>query len=210
MSFVAVAVAGVGVAGSIYASNRSSSATREASEVASESNDAAIAEQQRQFNELQTLFAPFVEGGTSAFGDQLNLIGVNGDEAQAAAIANIENGPEYQTLVDQGEEAILQNASATGGLRGGDVQRSLAEFRPQVLSSLINNQFSRLGSLSSMGQASAGGQAVASGNSSANISNLIQSNGTTQAQLAIANGQNQAQLAGDVAGAVGHVIGKKF
>ena len=55
-------------------------------------------------------------------------------------------------MVQQGQDAILQNASAIGGLRGGNTQAALAQFRPALLSQLIAEQYNRLGGLSSLGQ----------------------------------------------------------
>ena len=50
-------------------------------------------------------------------------------------------------MVRQGEEAILQGASATGGLRGGNVQAALAQFRPAMLNRFVQQQYERLGGL---------------------------------------------------------------
>ncbi|WP_449405980.1 hypothetical protein [Massilia phosphatilytica] len=36
--------------------------------------------------------------------------------------------PRFQALQQQGNDAILANASATGGLRGGNVQGALGQF----------------------------------------------------------------------------------
>ena len=58
-------------------------------------------------------------------------------------------------MVFQGENAMLQNAAATGGLRGGNLQGALAKFRPQVLSQLINQRMAQLGGLAGMGQQAA-------------------------------------------------------
>jgi hypothetical protein len=155
----------------------------------------AIEEQRRQFDAIQALFKPYVEAGGGALAQQLALAGVQGPEAQANAIRQIEMGPEFAALTRQGEEAILQQASATGGLRGGNVQAALAKFRPEVLSSLINQQYARLGGLSQLGQASAAGQAAQGQAFGANIANLFGQQGQTLAQQAMGLGNIQAQLA---------------
>lgn len=142
---------------------------------------AGIKEQRRQFDALQALLSPYVSAGTSALGSMSALTGAAGDEAQAAAIADIEGGSEYKQLVKQGENAILQNASATGGLRGGNVQNSLANFRSNALTSLINQQYNRLGGLAQLGQASAAGVGSAGMQTGSNISSLLASMGSAQA-----------------------------
>jgi hypothetical protein len=113
----------------------------------------------------QALFAPYVKAGQGALGGlnqyaqaglgglkgQQALMGLLGVDAQKQAIAGIEGGPEFAALRQQGENAILQNASATGGLRGGNTQAALAQFAPQQLSSLIQQRLGQYGSLAGLG-----------------------------------------------------------
>jgi hypothetical protein len=108
-------------------------------------------------------------------------------------------------MMQQGENAILQNASATGGLRGGNVQATLAQFRPQLLSQLIESQFSKLGTISGLGQASAAGQAAAAQQTGANIGNALTQQGQAAAGAALASGQAQAQMWGNVGSSIGNV-----
>lgn len=108
--------------------------------------------------ESQALVQPWTEAGQAALQQQQALAGLLGPEAQAAAIAQLEASPQFQAALAQGERAILQNAAATGGLRGGNVQAMLAQFRPQLLSSVIEQQYARLGGLSGAGLSAAGGQ----------------------------------------------------
>lgn len=66
--------------------------------------------------------------------------GVSANDAQASAIASLEKSPLYTSLIRNGEEAILANGSATGGLRGGNMQGGLANFRADTLASTIQQQ----------------------------------------------------------------------
>lgn len=93
----------------------------------------------------------FSQAGADALEAQRSLAGLNGAEAQAAAMADIENDPEYQMLLKQGEEAILQNASATGGLRGGRTQEALADLRSSLAARQLDKKYSRLGQLAQQG-----------------------------------------------------------
>lgn len=200
MSFVAAAVIGSTVISGVVQSNAAKSASRTQSAAA----DAGIAEQRRQFDAVQELMAPFVQTGTDALSRQAALAGASGEDAQRAAIQAIEQGPEFQALTRQGEEAILQQGSATGGLRGGNIQGALAQFRPQVLSSLIEQQYGRLGGLSQMGQAAAGGQASAGMQTGTNISNLLQQQGAARAGGTLAS----AQAFGNTLGSIGTLAGR--
>jgi len=208
MFIAAIATIGTAVIGGSMAANAQKKAGKTAAAAQTQANDQAIAEQRRQFDAIQALFRPYVEAGGGALSRQLDLIGNNGPEAQQKAIQAIEMGPEFAALTRQGEEAILQNASATGGLRGGNVQASLAKFRPEVLSSLINQQYQRLGGLTSIGQASAGMQAQGGQAFANNIGNLYNQRGEVIAGQALANGQANANMWGNIAGSVGFAAGR--
>lgn len=199
------AILGIGAALIGAKSQKSAASTAAAAQTASA--QAGIDEQRRQFDVAQELLAPFTEAGTSAIGGQLALAGLSGQKAEQAAIDRIEGGAQFQSLVQQGEEGILQNASATGGLRGGNTQAALAQFRPQVLSSLINQQFSNLGGIAGLGQASAAGTAAAAQNTGNQVSQLLGQQGAAQAGGALASGQANANLASQVAGGLAQGFG---
>lgn len=192
--FVAVAGATV-VAGAI-----SADAQRDAARGAQRGSDASIAEQRYQFDQIQQLLAPYAEGGEEALNAQRALIGLAGPEEQQAAINQLEKSPQFTSLVDQGENAILANASATGGLRGGNVQRALAEYRPQLLSQLIQQQFSNLGGLTSVGQNAAAMTGNAGMQTGANISNTLMNNAAIQGNAGIAQANTWGNTAGNLAG----------
>jgi hypothetical protein len=159
----------------------------------------AIAEQRRQFDESKELLLPYVEAGEAGLSGLFDFMGLNGEEAYQAQIDSVENSPEFQSMIESGEEGILANASATGGLRGGNTQKALAEFRPQVLSNLIDKRYNRFAGIAQMGQASATGQASAGIQTGNNISNLFQQNGAAIAGAQLARGQNNANMIGDLA-----------
>ena len=213
----ALAAIGIG-AGSIIGGYLSGEAGKDAAATAANAQtsaaNASIGEQRRQFDAIQKLLEPYVQGGTAAVGSQQDLLGLNGADAQQAAINSLQNGPQFTAMVNQGENALLQKASATGGLRGGNTEAALATFRPQMLSQLIDAQFSKLGSLSSLGQASAAGQAALGQQTGNNISNLLGQIGSAQAGSALASGQatvNQHNSLFNGLGQIaGGVIGNRF
>lgn len=202
-----LALLGGSIAGGLLSSSAQKKAASTAAAAQTQASEAGIAEQRRQSDIVQELLHPYVEAGTSALSQQLALAGVAGPEAQQAAITALEQGPQFQSLVQQGEEAILQRAAATGGLRGGNVQASLAQFRPQVLSSLIEQQYGRLGGLTATGQASAAGQATAAQTMGSNITNLLQQQGAAAAGSDLARGQASANMWGDITGTIGQIAG---
>jgi hypothetical protein len=106
------------------------------------------ADRQAQLREAGAAAVPEVTPAESPYA------GMTGAEAQQAAINRIAESPLLQELMAQGETGILQNAAATGGLRGGRVQGVLSQYRPQMLQQEIDKQFARLQGISGMGQQS--------------------------------------------------------
>lgn len=164
-----------------------------------------IEEQRRQFDKLVELMTPYISAGTGALTQQQALIGLGGPEAQQQAIAGFEQSPLFQSITQQGENAILQRASATGGLRGGNVNLALSQFRPQALNALIEQQYGRLGGIAQIGQASAAGQGAQGMASASNIGNLLANQAAATAGGQIAGGNVGRQMFSDVLG-IGRTI----
>jgi hypothetical protein len=233
---VATAIVGSAVGSALvgaYSADRQSSAARRAANSQNASNDAAleqnqlqfdatmafnreshaaslalqrhiagmqIGENRRQFNEVQKVLSPFINAGNQALEDlqpyqqagldalsgQRALIGLDGASAQQQAIAGLSNSPEMAAYIQQGEDALLQNAAATGGLRGGNTQGALAQFRPGILAGMINQQYDRLGGLTGLG---------------ANTTGMVYQTGASAAA-----GQANAgmQVAGNIGAALGN------
>lgn len=160
MSAIKSAIAVVG--GAILGGNQAKKQANAAAASQENQARAAISDQQAREEEVKKLFMPYLEAGVAGIGAQRELMGLGGPGAQQKAIEALQASPEFTSLIQQGENAMLQNAAATGGLRGGNLQNALARFRPQVLASLINQQYARLGDLSRLGQASVVGQAAQS------------------------------------------------
>lgn len=205
MSGIATAIVAGSVITGVIGGNAQSNAASTAADAQTVSSQAVIEEQRRQFDAVQKLLAPYVRAGEGAIKGQQGLLGLAGPAAQKQAIAGLEGSPQFASMMQQGENAILQNASATGGLRGGNMQAALAQFRPQLLSQLIESQFSKLGTISGLGQASATGQAAAAQQTGANIGNALTQQGQAAAGAALAQGQAQAQMWGNIGGTIGNV-----
>ena len=224
-------ITGLTIGASLLGSSMQADAASEAAGTQAQSAEAGIAEQRRQFEAMREILKPYVSVGTTAIEglapfqqagvgavpilqqyaqagapaleQQQALLGLRGPEAQRAAIAGIEGGAGYQAQVQAGEEALLQRASATGGLRGGNIQAALGQFRPKMLQQEIENQYQRLGGLAgvggtvaqqlasggmgvgerlaALGQASAAGTGAAAQTSGTNIANLLAQQGAARA-----------------------------
>jgi hypothetical protein len=207
MSWVAVAVVGTAVVSSAVSSNAQKKAANRAASAQEQSAQLGIEEQQRQFDKVRDLLQPYVEAGTGALGAQQALVGLSGADAQRQAIAGIQNSPQFSALKKTGEESILANASATGGLRGGNVQGALGQFSPNLLAQLIEQQYGRLGGLTSMGQNAAAGVGNAGMQTGQGISQLLQQQGAAQAGNALAAGRANAAMYNTIGQSIGTFAG---
>lgn len=192
----------------LYSGYQASKAAKQASQTQAASAEAGIAEQRRQFDEIRKLLQPYVEAGQPALQAQQALAGILGPEEQQAAIAQLEGSPMFQAMARQGEEAILQGASATGGLRGGNVQAALAQFRPEMLNRAIAQQYERLGGLTTLGQRSAAGVGAEGSATSARIAELMQAQGAAQAGGIMGRANIIGQTIGGLANIGGYAAGQ--
>lgn len=196
MTWGLVTSAGAGLVGGLLQKKSAESAADKAAEAQKGASEASIAEARRQFDSVQSLLSPYTMVGQGALVQQQSLLGLGGEAAQKNAIAGIAGGAQMQALTQQGENAILQNAAATGGLRGGNTQGALAQFRPQILNQLIQQQYSNLGGLASLGQNAAAGVGNAGQAASNQIINALQQQGNAGAANALARGQAGSNLWG--------------
>jgi hypothetical protein len=232
------ALAGIAVGGATLISGMAQAdAASSAAATQAGSAQAGIEEQRRQFDAVQKLLAPYTQAGETAIQglspfaaagapaleQQQALLGLRGPEAERAAIDRIRGGETFQALAGQGEEALLQRASATGGLRGGNIQGALAQFRPALLSSLIEQQYGRLGGMTSLGaettgnlarlgQASAAGTGAAAQTTGTNVATLLGQQGAAQAGADIAQGKAFGAIPAAISGGLGLFsgLGGKF
>lgn len=165
-----------------------------------------IGEVNKGWDYTQGLLSPWQQMGTGAIGAYGGLVGLGGPEQQQAAIEQLKQSPYYQSLYGAGEEAILQNASATGGLRGGNTQRSLADFGRDTLSQTIQQQLQNLAPGMQYGYGATGAGAQYGTQHSADISNLYLGEGQAKAadymRRAAATNAMWQGIGGAVGGAV--------
>jgi hypothetical protein len=219
--------AGVGaIGGAIISSNGAQSAADTQANAA----NAGIQQQNYEFNTVQGLLKPYVDAGTGALpgysaaqgnyagalgqysgvlGQLNNLTGANGATAQNAAIQGLTSTPYYANAMNLGQQQILANASATGGLRGGNTIASLGYLPGQVLSNTMQqqignlgtsingisgllggygNQISQYGNLLNLGENAAAGTGQAAQNTGNNITSLLGTGANAQAGATIATG----------------------
>ena len=131
---------------------------------------------------------PFVNSGNAAIGQQAALSGALGNDAQKQSFANFNASPGQEFLQQRGEQAVLRNASATGGLGGSRVLQELQRQGIGFAQQDFQNHFDRLGQVSNMGL---GGLNIAS-NLTGQMANNNMTYGNNAANFAFNTGQSVA------------------
>lgn len=193
--------------GGLLGGNAQGKAADKAAQLQYDATKLGISESARQFDATRADFAPYQALGTAAAPHLGNLTGTNGVDAQMAEVLGIKQSPVYTQTVQNGEDAILANASATGGLRGGNVEDGLARFRGDALSSAIAAQLANysgqvgIGSGASDAVGNFGANAVAQQNALRNQGAQAQAGAVlTKGGIAAKNWQNAGSLADSIAG----------
>ena len=183
-------VTGLIVGGTSLASGAlQSKGAKKAGQLQYDASMAGVAETRAAREELRTLLQPYAAAGTPALQQQMAALGLSGPEAQAEYVAAQEQSPIFQALAQQGEQAMLQQASATGGLRGGNIQGALAQSRPQLLNQFLEQQYNRLGGMTALGQQSAAGVGTSGMQAAGSIADILAQGGAARAGATLGAGQ---------------------
>lgn len=126
-----------------------------------------------QLADSMQALSPWSMGGQQAFGQLGDLAGLHGGGAQGSIIDSLKASPLYQSLFRNGQDTLLNNASATGGLRGGNFQSSLANFGSDTLAQVIQQQMANLGNISQQGLGATQFGATLGANNSRQIADLL-------------------------------------
>lgn len=196
-----IAAAGISAGASILGGVTSGKGAETAAKINAAAYQKGIDETARQFNTTQSNIQPDVNAGNSALQQMLRLLGlgdsntgvsVNGNPAlsasdqQTGALANLKQSPLFTGAYDTGADTILQNASATGGLRGGNTENSLAQFGSSLFAQTLQQQLANLGSLVSNGSGAASGLGRIGQDSASSTAGLLAKQGQSEGAAAAA------------------------
>jgi hypothetical protein len=180
----------MGLFANLFAGGALADASKQAAATQVAAMNNAMGTLNTQFGQTSTNYQPFINTGTAALNNYGNLLGLNGGTVQQNAITSLQNSPYFQSLYNQGKNAVLQNASATGGLRGGNTDTALYNLGQQTLAQTIQQQMANLGTAAQgFGlQPTESLGALGAQNASA-IGNLQVGQGQAQAQDILTRGQ---------------------
>jgi hypothetical protein len=128
--------------------------------------------QQKQYETTRNDYMPYTQAGTKAIGQYGNLIGSNGADAEAKAVADLQSSPFFQQQLSDANENLLQTASATGGVRGGNTAGAIGQLSPQLLAQYYQQAIGNFGNLAQLGLGATGSVAGA-GLSNANAATSL-------------------------------------
>ncbi|MGB3724815.1 MAG: tail fiber domain-containing protein [Glaciecola sp.] len=114
-----------------------------AARAAGEASDASLGFQREALDYLKQTQQPLLEAQQFGLGGLQDYYSGN----QQGLIDQVQASPFYSSMIDQGEEAVLRGAAATGGLRSGDTYQALAQNSQNVLQSLVGQQLGGLGQM---------------------------------------------------------------
>jgi hypothetical protein len=143
-------------------------------------------------------FQPYQQAGTEALNPLSALSGARGQDAFNQAYVD---NPYVNFLREQGERSVLGNASATGGLRGGDVMKELTRFGQGLAGQGIQQQIGNLQFLTGQGMNAAQGignlsgqQGTAMAGAQQNAANMLTGQSNLAAQQQANTGANLADI----------------
>lgn len=198
----------IGAVGSNMAAGAQSSAAKSAAQLEYQSQQNALAEQQREFNITQGNLAPFLKVGTSAVNTLGGLLSTPGQGLltpwnqtfQAPSAEQARLTPGYQFQQQEGQNAIQNSAAASGGLLSTGALKTLTGFSQGLADTTYSetynrafneylqgynqfqnnqtNEFNRLAAASGMGQTTA-----------TTLGQLGQQNASTIANIDLTGGQ---------------------
>ncbi len=220
MTWVAVAVAGAGVAGGLIGASgaRSAASTQadaatNAAQVQSGSSDKALALQEKLYNQQAALQEklynqqvglqePYRQAGLTGQNQLMQLLGLGGDTSAANygqyaknfGMSDFQADPGYAFRLAQGQKALDQQAAARGGLISGNALKAATGYGQDMASQEYQNAYNRY-QTNRTNQLQPLGNLMASGQSAASNQGAAAGNyGSAQGAATAAYGSNAGNL----------------
>lgn len=127
---IALAIGGsalLGAGSSIFGASTQANAANQAEQL-----------QLQMFNKEQQNLSPYMQAGVGGLAGQQNAL----NTLQAGFNPqNLQNTPGYQFQLGQGEQAVIDQRTATGGVGGGNTLKDLTQFGQGLASTTYQQQF---------------------------------------------------------------------
>lgn len=177
----------------------SGSASESAANTEANAANNASALQLQMFEQTEQNEAPFLQAGTGALPFLQAGIGTGGGNVTGTGplnapftLADFKNSPGYEFQMNQGENAILNSASATGGVKSGNTLKGLTSYGEGVANqdywnaynayvNAQNQKFDQLQTVAGSGQNAAGNLGALSSQVGQSVGNNIVGAGNASA-----------------------------
>lgn len=156
-----IATAGIGAASSLGAAGIQSGAAKNAAQV-----------QEHMFDVTQQNLQPYIGAGNQSTNELLKLLGLGpaGTPSQSTMLSQT---PGYEFQFEQGQKALMDAQSATGGVRGGNTLKALTSYGQGMAGTSYQSILNDYLGLSSLGENAAAGLGNTSAQVGSNIGNAI-------------------------------------
>ncbi len=124
---------GAAIAGgaSLLGGFMSSNASQDAAKEQAQAEEKAIQAQQQMYNQNVARLSPWVNAGSTSLSNLQGLLGSNGMGGALTtpfSAQQYQQSPGYQWQLGQGTQAIMNNASAMGGINSGNTLKALQSY----------------------------------------------------------------------------------
>jgi len=182
-------------------------AATQAGQLGSQAALAGIPIQQESLASARQDISPFVGVGQAALGSRAALAGIGPLGAQQAAVQQISESPGQRFIRERSQRNLLRNASAIGGLGGGNIRSALVEQGAGFAIQDLENQRRELASLSGGGLQAGTALGTLGAATAGNVADLQQAEAAARASGIL--GAQEAKSAGitDFAGVLTGIFG---
>jgi hypothetical protein len=187
----AITSAVVGIGAGLYSANQQKKSAQGATNAQVQSQEAAIAEQRRQYDLSRADQMPWLNAGKGALGQMQTLN--SGDYSSFNA------SPDYQWTLSEGMKGLDRSAASKGRLYSGGYGEDLTRYAQGAASTQYNNYYNKLADMAGVGSTTAT-QLGGLGQNYANQFGNAQSNmGNARASGYVNQANTNSSLAGGIA-----------
>ena len=173
-----------------YAANKSSKASKNATNAQVQSQEASVAEQRRQYDLSRGDQMPWLDAGKSALGQMQKL--------NAGDYSSFNASPDYQWTLSEGMKGLDRSAASRGRLYSGGYGEDLTRYAQGAASTQYGNYYNRLAAMAGVGQTTASGLGVLGQNYANQYSTAQNNMGNARASGYQTQADNAIGLAGGI------------
>lgn len=206
MSWGYIGAAAVTAVAGAVSQDKAAKAARSAAQTQKAAADRAAATRQAEQAKFETRTEQARLGGLRAQEQQQALLGLSGTQAQEQAFQQFRESPGQAFLRQRGEQALLRQSAALGGLGGGQVRSALQQQGIGFAQQDLQNQLARLSGIAGQGQAATAGVANLGAGVASGVGQLGLLGAQAQAAGTLGQAAAQSRFAGQLGGSLSGLL----